>query len=83
MMRSLAQQEGNKNLASYWISDLICEPKGQKELKQNNVKIKEGVLVDLATVLLGFSFTWMGTHRRLYRWNPYRNHLPGNAAKLV
>lgn len=43
--------------ASFWISDLICKSKRQKKLKHNNVKIKEGILTDPVTVVLGFSFS--------------------------
>lgn len=55
--RSWTEKEGGEDFASFWISDLIYKSKRQKKLKQNNVKIKEGILTDPVTVLLVFSST--------------------------
>lgn len=75
----MAQQEGNEDFACFWMSDLIFKSKGQRRLKKNNAKIKEGILTGPVTLPLGFLLhPNKGT-----RANPYRNHLLCNAVKSV
>ena len=79
MATSQAQHEGSEDFAHFWVSDLIFTSKGQRKLKQNNVKIKEGILTGPVTLPLGFLLHLnKGTQA-----NPYRNHLLGNAVKSV
>lgn len=74
-----AQQKGKEDFACLWISDLIFKSKGQRKVKQNNVKIKEGILT--GPVSLKFEFL-LHLNKESHA-NPYRNHLLGNAVKSV